>query len=424
VGKRTVLYNIETHSTKKIVQAFDPETGQVYRDEQSQLKVQVVVDWPTSAGLMGGEEYKRFVEWAKHLNNYHPDIKDVSFHHMHYYPIHYQNKRYDERVNRFSIFNEEEHKILQCYRWLRQWPGFCKTKELFAVMGDSHAQDEAEKFLQNFEIVNDKIHCTDISALQALIPYVKRFLSLFPQIKENTTRVLSSGEIRNRVYQFETRRYVERISQSALDFNSDALSVTEFLESDHQQILQLQMVDGSEWTGLIEVYQVLQRTNCLMEGQYTILKLERLLTLNILMDFGTLMLSSKATYLKLVACKCSQLLKAETKDMIRTFFETMKTKTFIKVILTTRSEDKAAHFLHNIGREIFGNVFVKRDELLTWSDLTSSSQEKLIDRPVKSEGANISLNEIMFDECPVGDFLILGALFEEKELKIGDSVPK
>jgi hypothetical protein len=41
---------------KKILQAFDPETGQVYEDEQNQLKEQVVIDWPISAGLKGGEE--------------------------------------------------------------------------------------------------------------------------------------------------------------------------------------------------------------------------------------------------------------------------------------------------------------------------------------------------------------------------------
>jgi hypothetical protein len=42
--KYTALYNLATHSMDKIVQAFNPETGQVYKDEEGQLKVQVVVD--------------------------------------------------------------------------------------------------------------------------------------------------------------------------------------------------------------------------------------------------------------------------------------------------------------------------------------------------------------------------------------------
>jgi hypothetical protein len=64
--KQTALYNLPTHSRHKIVEAFDPETGQVRKNERGQLKVQMVIDWPLSAGLSDGEEYKRFFEWAKH----------------------------------------------------------------------------------------------------------------------------------------------------------------------------------------------------------------------------------------------------------------------------------------------------------------------------------------------------------------------
>jgi hypothetical protein len=88
--------------------------------------------------------------------------------------------------------------------------------------------------LQNFKIESDTVRCTEASALQALIPYVKRLLQLFPEIKENTKRALSSDEVRNRVYRFETRRYVERIRQSKLEFNSDASGFREFLESEEQ----------------------------------------------------------------------------------------------------------------------------------------------------------------------------------------------
>jgi hypothetical protein len=58
-GKHTALYNTATHSVQKIVEAFDPETGQVREDEQGKLKVQVVIDWPVSTGLKRSEEYKR-----------------------------------------------------------------------------------------------------------------------------------------------------------------------------------------------------------------------------------------------------------------------------------------------------------------------------------------------------------------------------
>jgi hypothetical protein len=61
------------------VQAFDAETEIGNTDEEGQLKVQVVTDWPLSAGILGGEEYERFFEWAKHLDNYHPNIKRCIF---------------------------------------------------------------------------------------------------------------------------------------------------------------------------------------------------------------------------------------------------------------------------------------------------------------------------------------------------------
>jgi hypothetical protein len=76
-----------------------------------------------------------------------------------------------------------------------------------------------------------------------------------------------------------------------------------FLGDEQQQVLQLQMFDDDEFTGLINFYQLLQKVNCLIEGQYTVLKLERLLRLNILMDFRTLMQSIKAPYIVLMDCE-------------------------------------------------------------------------------------------------------------------------
>jgi hypothetical protein len=99
----------------KIVEAFVPKTGQVYKDKQCQLKVQVVVDLPINASLIGANEYKEFFELTKHLNNYHPNIKDVAFQFRHYNPIRYQTKLYEERVNNLRIFSEEEQEFLQYY---------------------------------------------------------------------------------------------------------------------------------------------------------------------------------------------------------------------------------------------------------------------------------------------------------------------
>jgi hypothetical protein len=102
------------------------------------------------------------------------------------------------------------------------------------VIDDNQAQEKL-KTLQNFDFGKDTLCCTDASALQALIPYVKRLLQLFPEIKEKTKLDLLFDEFRNRVYQFKTRRYFERISQSPLKFNGDSLSCREFLDSEQKK---------------------------------------------------------------------------------------------------------------------------------------------------------------------------------------------
>jgi hypothetical protein len=76
--KRTPLYNLATHSMDKIEQAFDPETGQVRKDDKGRLKIREVVDWPVSAGLKYGPELDNFFKWANYLNNYHIELKDIS----------------------------------------------------------------------------------------------------------------------------------------------------------------------------------------------------------------------------------------------------------------------------------------------------------------------------------------------------------
>ena len=416
LSKHNPLYNLVMHSMVKIVEAFDPETGQVRKNEKSQIKLQMVIDWPVCVGLTRSKEYKEFFEWASHLNNYHPDFKSASFNHP--CPIHYQTKIYDDRVNSLSIFSREEQEFLRCYRWLQRWPEFFKPQELFYVIKDNQAQAAAENILRSFKIGNNKIHCTDAVALQTLIAYVRRLLQLFPQVNEEVKSALSSDDIRNRVYEFETMQSLEKIKCSPLDFNPDALSLGEFLGSDHQQVLQLQMVDVDEWSGLIKVYQVLQKNGCLSEGQYTVLKLKRLLAVNHLVDLSTLMQSTETQQRILMACEANQLLNDEAQDMFRRLFESIKQKLNIKIILFTRSCS-----LQKTGMEILGEGFVTRDEQVTWSDITSSFQEKLLEKSVTFQDASISLNKLMSAKSPAAKFLPLGALLEEREFKIADPVP-
>ena len=73
-----------------IVQAFDPETGQVSKEEQGNLKINVVIDWPNTAAFRRGKEYRSFFKWVNQFNNYYPDITDETFQLKGYHPIRYQ----------------------------------------------------------------------------------------------------------------------------------------------------------------------------------------------------------------------------------------------------------------------------------------------------------------------------------------------
>jgi hypothetical protein len=428
--RNTLEYTFATHDKNKIVQALDPATGQKPKDGQGQLNVEVVVDWPISAGLKGAKTYVKFFERANHSNNYHPDTKDMPSQHLYYNPIRYQTKPYVEGENSVSIFSEKEQEFLQCYCWLREWPEFFNPKELFSVMENEEAQKQAEEILQNYEIEKDKIRCTDVSSLQALIPYVKRLLQLFPEIKEKAKHALSSDDVTNRVYQFETMRCIKRIDRSPLEidvnmtsFKSDGFDFRNFLKIEQQKVLQLEVKDADEWTGLVKVYQFLQKSGFLSEVPHTILKLKNFLILNQFMDFRTLMLSTGTQYLLLITCECNGLLDKETEDQIRNLFVTIKEKENIKIILITRSEVMAVSSLGYIGRRIFGKGFVSGEVELKWNDLTRSSQENLLKKSVIFQGVKLSLNELMSAESPVAEFLPIGALMEEKELKVADPVP-
>jgi ankyrin repeat protein len=427
--KHTALYNLTVHSMTKIVYFFQTKEGQIREDENGKFKILEVIDWPTSAGFRRDEEFNLFFKKANNLNDYHQEVTDVIFHIEGYHPLRYQTKPYDERVSRLSVFCQQERQFLESYRCLRQLPEFFKPEELLSAIEDKQVQKQAVNILNGFEIEKEKIRCTEGSELQALIPYVKRLLQLFPEIKEKANRALSSEEIRKRVYKIGTKRCIEKVSQCPLELNSDTSrfrdflqSLREILESEQQKVLQLQFVDGDEWTGLINLYQVLQTTGGLSDFQYIILNLERLLSVNQFVELRTLMQSIQTPYLLMIACEDNKHLDQETKDVIETLCDTIKLKQNIKIIFITRSGGSTVNFLRNMGNRIFGRWLVKRVEQLTWSDLTAISQTKLLNKPVKFQGAIISLNELISAESPAANFVPLGALLEENELTIGDPV--
>ena len=115
--QHTSLYHLETHNMKKIEEAFDPERGKG-KDDKGEPNIIEVVDWPVSAGLTGGAELNDFFKWAKHLNEYHPDVMDTVHSKVPkgFHPFHYQTKAYDKCTESLRIFTQEEREFLERYR--------------------------------------------------------------------------------------------------------------------------------------------------------------------------------------------------------------------------------------------------------------------------------------------------------------------
>ena len=421
--KHTALYNVATHKMEKILEVFDSKTGQVKTDKKNQLRIQEVIDWPASGRLLRRREYKSFFKWAKQFNNYQPDVTEEYPRAVGYHPIRYQTKVYEGQVNNLRIFNQEEKEFLQGFRELSKLPEFFKPKEVFSVMQNDQAEEEAEKKLQSFQIENGNIRCADASTLQALIPYVRRLLQLFAKIKENVKHASSPHEVRNKVYRFETKTYLEEIKKSPLDFNTDTLGLKEFLESDQQQVLHLRMVDGDAWTGLIKVYRIIEKTSgntiLLREDQYTILTLDRFLTVNKRMDFNEFMTSTKTLYLLMISWESNHLCNDETKQIFQKLFNTLQGKPFIKVIFTTQPEGTTVDFIQQIATTAT-SMFVSRKEKLTWADLTPESQEKVLEKNVDFQGSEIALNQLISVDSPVACFLPISGLLGEHPIKIAE----
>jgi hypothetical protein len=209
-----------------------------------------------------------------------------------------------------------------------------------------------------------------------------------------------------------------KFQQTPLDFKPDALCLGNFLSSDEQKVLQLRMVDGDAMTGLIKVYQVLGKTDRLSEGHYTILALEHLLLVNQLVNLNTLLQSTTAPHLLIMSCDTNQLLNVETKQILRSLFSMLKQKQSVKSILTTQLEDDSVTSLQNIAKETLSYGFVTRDEHVTWGDLTTSSQEKLLENTENIQGSEIPLNQLISSHSPVTNCLHLADLLDKIHLKI------
>jgi len=77
----------------------------------------------------------------------------------------------------------------------------------------------------------------------------------------------------------------------------------------------------------------------------------------------------------MVWCETSQLLNVGTKQIHKSLFNILRQKECEKIILNTQPDGDTVTIPQDIAKEILSDGFITRDEQLTGSDLTPSSQE-------------------------------------------------
>jgi hypothetical protein len=212
-----IFYLAKTHESDKIECAFKPAVDKP--------EIEEVIDWP-----LGKTEHDDFHKWGKSDNNFHPKGMDAVRSEVHKGKplLRYQTKAYNECARSLSAFTQDQLEFLKSYHWFRDMFKLFELKDCFSVMSNNECQKEAEGNLNSYGIDKVRIHCPEASTLHKLIPYVRRMVRLFPDIKKNLKDEMSKLEMIRRIYQFETDHYVTNIEQSALDFNPDALKLREF----------------------------------------------------------------------------------------------------------------------------------------------------------------------------------------------------
>jgi hypothetical protein len=137
-----------------------------------------------------------------------------------------------------------------------------------------------------------------------------------------------------------------------------------------------------------------------------------------MINFNALLAEMDKPHLLMIACGINQPVNGELENMLQELFNILKQNNNIKIILTTQTESDIAACIKEIATETLGEVFITTDEQLTWSDLTASSQRKMLEKEVNFQDRNFALNQLTSAES-MTDSLPLSHLLQETEPTIG-----
>ncbi|KAJ6215349.1 hypothetical protein RDWZM_009849 [Blomia tropicalis] len=391
------------YKIKNILETFDKKIG-LFKKENGIFKIQEVVDWPETS-VLKRDEYNKFFEWAKELNNYHPTYKDVKFNDYHL--IRYQTKEFNEKQCSLNVFSQLEQQFLKQYQSVRLFSGFYNLNKLF--------DEEHLKLLDKLSIDESnhsvKIQNGSIVELYNTISYIRQLLIKYPGKNEKLETWLSNESIVENIY--------KNVSISYLDINKHWLKfeicenierkLVEFLTNQNQIVWKIDVTSGDTFCTLKQIYttflkKIKNESICkYTEKHCIVLDLKNLLQINRYIKALNFVKSTK-NHNRLLIIEYNPNQADNNDDYIKTFFanlfDELKSSNTCKIILCAKDN----YILKNIlSLNLDTQQYIEtKDEGFTWNDLDIKSQTVLLKRKIVFQEKKINLEELI-DELNIKD---------------------
>jgi ankyrin repeat protein len=387
------LYTLKAHSMTKILEVFDPTTGQIRKEENGEMLVYDVVDWPFCS-LRNFNEYNEFFKFIKcfKLKSYHVDEFKVNF-----CPIRYQIKPFNDNECSINVFTQSEQNFLKIYQTLAQEPDIFQISSLFDSINDERTN--VQEILNGFKINDTVICCASAEKLKKFIPYVKLLLQqLYPDIKIDIEKYLNNSglQIAKKFYEIQTEQYLA--GKSSFDFeNNDDLKdkITNFLNDNQKKVWQA-IVQEDTHIGFNKIYQLLKKSDLIEQYYFIALDLERLLNANRFLSLKKLFESNELTNL-LIMVEIKQNDNVGLKS-VEGFFENLLIDLknefkSIKIMFLTQNND-FSEMLSNLCGELSYSLSTTKIQGVVWKDFTNEAKPEILKKKVLFQGNELSLNNL------------------------------
>lgn len=395
---RNLGYTLMTHSIENIVKFFCP---------QKELNIQEVLEWPTREGLTGVQELEKFLKYADHRNCYH--IRSKMRNAMKNINIRYNTKHFDKTSLPLNIFTKREQHFLEHFQWIRQLPNL----NLTLLFGDANSSSEIIDGLASFDIQNQNLQVSNPEIAKKFIPHLKLLLKLFPDLAEESRRLLTDHNVRRNILDFETEKCLKKVNDDPLEFKPSSIDFEKFIE---KKISYVKIKSGKAWNGLLMVYKSFDQSKFKENYEASsvmVLDVQRASVINELINFENHLAASKSKSLLILYCEENKNLNSE---LLRILLEELNQHQHVNVILIGDSEsDLLSQQMKETNQEYYNEV----EKVLSWNELTEESQEKILNRDINFQGGRESLKELLESSLSHDfDEKVFTQLLSEKNLNV------